>query len=99
MAVIALDDLAVLVAQGTAVPEHGHTVLGVIVQVSGTQGVPVLVPKLDQRASELSEVLVDEIVEALAAEHCVVLNDLDVAECVYNILVDIPQGGVADQKS
>ena len=99
MAVIALDDLAVLVAQGTAVPEHGHTVLGVIVQVSGTQGVPVLVPKLDQRASELSEVLVDEIVEALAAEHCVVLNDLDVAESVYNILVDIPQGGVADQKS
>ncbi len=98
MAVVALDDLTVLVTQSTAVPEHSHTVLGVIVQVFGTQGVAILVAELHQRSPELGEALVDQVNKAFAAEHRVVLDDPDIAERVDHIPVDVPQSRVANQK-
>ena len=96
--VIALDDLSVFVPQGSTATEHGHTVFGVIVQIRGSQRVAVLVAKLDQRASELRQTLIDKVIQALAAQHGVVLDDLDVAECVDHVLVHIPQCGVTDQQ-
>ena len=98
VAVIALDDLAVLVPQGSSATEHGHTVLGVIVQVRGPKRVTVLVAKLHQRPPELCEILVYIIIQTLAAEHSVVLDDLDIAESVDHVLVHIPQRGVAYQQ-
>ena len=98
MAVVALDDLTVFVTQCSAVPEHCHTVLGVIVQVFGTQGVAIFVTELHQRSPELGEALVDQVNKAFTAEHRVVLDNPDIAEGVDHVPVDVPQGRVADQK-
>ena len=93
-----LDDLAVLVTQGSSATENRDTVLRVVVQIPCPERVAVLVPKLHQRASELREVLVDQVIQTLAAEHRAVLDDLDIAEGVDHIRVDVPQGGVTDQQ-
>ena len=96
-AVVALDQLAVLVAHRAAVLEDGDGVLGVVVQVAGAQGVAVLVLELDHGAPELGQVIVDEVVQLLAGQHRLVLQDADVAEGLDDMDVHVPVGRVADQ--
>ena len=90
VAIVTFYDLAILVPQGSAVPEHGHAILGVIVQIPGSQRVLVLVLKLDESATELRQILIDQIVKAVTAQDGVVLDDLNIAESVDYVLVDIP---------
>ena len=95
--VIALDDLAVLVAHGTAVLEHGHGVLGIVVQVAGAQGVVVLVFQLHQGAPELGQVFIYHILKRFALETGAVLDNLHMPHGVDDVGGHVPEGGVAEQ--
>ena len=94
---VTLDDLAVLVPERTAVTEHGHTVTGVVVQIHGAQGIPVLVLKLDQGSPELSQAGADVIIQIITRQDGLVLEDTDMTDGLDDIGIDIPQGCVADQ--
>ena len=94
---VALDDLAVLVAEGSPVAEDGDAVLGVVVQVLRPQGVLVLVLELHDAAPELCKVVIDEIVQLVTGQDCPVLDDADVSYGLDDVGVDIPQGSVAEQ--
>ena len=98
-AVLAFDDLSVLVLHRSTAPECRHTVLGVVVEVSGAESILLLVLKLDQGTAELGQILIDEIIELVAAQNGLVLDDADIAECLYEIGVDIPDCSIADQES
>ena len=69
----ALDDLAVLVLQGSAVLEDGNAVLGVIVEMAGPQHVVVLVRELDDRTAELSEILVYLVSQLVSGQDSLIL--------------------------
>ena len=96
-AVQALDDLPVLVPHGRAVLEDGDGVLGVVVQVTGAQGVLVLVLQLDEAAAELREVVVHHVLQGAGAQAGAVLDDLDVADGVDDVRRHVPQGRVAQE--
>ena len=59
--------------------------------MSGTQGVVVLVGKLDGRASELGKIFFYDIFQVVAGEHCLLLKDADIAPSVDDLGLDIPQ--------
>ena len=69
----ALDDLAVLVLQGSAVLEDGNAVLGVIVEMAGPQHIVVLVLELDDRTAELGEILVYIVSQLVSGQDCLIL--------------------------
>ena len=94
---VALDDLAILVPHRRTELEGGETVLCVVVQVMGPEGVLVLVLQLHQGTAELGKVVIDEIVQFVAAQYGPVLDDLDMAVAADYILVDVPDGRVAQE--
>ena len=93
----AFDYLAVGGAHRAASPEHGHTVLGIVVQIPGPQHIAVLVLKLHKVAPELCEVILYEICELVAGQLGIVLENLHVAHCLDDIGVDIPERRVTEQ--
>ena len=93
----ALYDLPVLVPHGTALLEDRDAVLGVVIKIGGPQGIVVLVLELNYAAAELGEVVVDEVVEIVACQFGLVLEDLDVTGGLDKAAVHIPQGRVTDE--
>ena len=91
--------LAILVPHGSAVLEHSHGIFGVEVQEACPQGVVLLVLQLDGGAAELGPVLVNVVIQLVAAEDGLVLKYLDMPVSVYEALVHVPDGGVADKVS
>ena len=85
-----LDELSVLVLEGSSTGKGGYAVLGVVIKVPGPKCVLVLVLKLDNSATELGEILIDQIVELVTAQNRAVLDDLDMTYRLDNIIVDIP---------
>ena len=85
-AVDALDNLAVFVFHSGSAGKDCNTVLGVVVEVAGTQDVVFFVYQLDYAAPEFCEVLVHEVVESLAGEHGSFLHQLDVADCIDDVV-------------
>ena len=96
-AVQALYHLPVLVPHGCTVLEHGHGVLGVVVQVAGAQGVLLLVFQLHQVTAELGHVLVHHVLQGFTGKLGLVLDDTHVPHGVYDVGAHVPQGGVAKQ--
>ena len=97
-AVDTFDDLAFVVAHRTALLKDGDGILRVEIQEAGTQQVAFLVGKLDEGAAEFGAVLVDDVVEFVAGQHRLILKDLDVAESVDQVAVEVPVGRVAEQE-
>ena len=93
----AFDQLAVFVAHRAPALEDGDGVFGVVIQIAGAQGVEIFVLQLDHGAPELGQVVVDVVVQFLAAEYGFVLKDADMAESLYDVDVHVPIGRVTDQ--
>ena len=98
-AVLAFDYLAVFVPHGRAALENGHRVLGIVVKVSGTEGVLVLVFQLDKVSAEAGHVVVHHILQRGAGEFGAVLDYAHMSDGVDNIGIDVPEGGVAEKVS
>ena len=96
-AVDALDDLAVLILHGAALLEDGDAVAGVEVEKAGAEKIAFLVGQLDDRTAELGEILVDQVVELVARQDGLVLEDLDMAEGLDIVAVEVPEGRIADE--
>ena len=94
---LALNDLAILVLHGATALEHGDAVPGVVIQVTGAEHVVVLVFQLDECPAEFSQVPVDIISKVVTRQDGLVLEDLDMANGLDQLLVNPPVSGVADQ--
>ena len=97
LALAALDYLPFAVTHGGAVLEEGYAVEGVVVEGIGAEGVVVAVFQLDHPAAAHYQVVVHEIVHLLAGEDGLVLDDLHVAGGIEHPLLDVVDGGVADE--
>ena len=93
----AFDNLAVLVPHGAAAGENGHGVLGVVVQVTGAEGVVVRVFQLHQVSAELGHVVVHHVLQGVGRQLGVLLDNLHMAGGVDNVGLDIPEGRVAEE--
>ena len=94
---LALDYLPVLVFHGAAAPEHGDTVLGVVVQIPGPEDIVVLVPELHHITAEFGKVPVYMVYHLFTLQFSLFLDYLHIADSVYYLRVDIPECGVADK--
>ena len=94
---LAFDDLPVLVAHRAASEKDGHTVFRVVIQEFGSQGIVVLVLKLDHIAPELGQVGIDVVFHLFALELRLVLNDLHIPDGVYHPGIHVPQSRIADK--
>ena len=92
---VALDNLALRGAHRPAEREFGRTVFGIVVEVSGAEGILVLVVDLNHLAAESGQVVVGVINHVVAGHHRLVLDKLDVAVGLDLVQADIPDGGVA----
>ncbi len=97
LAVVALDNLAVLAFHRGSAREDRNAVLGVVIENTGTQDIFALVSQLHQGTAELREVQVYEIVEFVARELCLPLNHPHVAYAVDYAAVQLPDSAVANQ--
>ena len=95
--VAAFDYLTVLVTHCTAFLEHGDRVFGIIVQMSGPQCIMILVSKLDNGTSEFGEVHIDEISKLVTGKDSLLLENANIAPCLDDLGLDIPQSRVAEQ--
>ena len=95
-AVLAFNQLSVLVAHRAAVGKDGDAVLGVVVQVTGTQHIVVFVLQLHQRTPELSQILVHPIHQFVAGQLSAFLQDFHMADSVDIAFVHIPIGCIAN---
>ena len=94
---LAFDNLPVLVPHGSAVAENGHGVTGVIIQIMRSQRVPVLVLQLDERAAELCQVFINQIIQFVAGKNGLVLDDLYIADGIDDLVVHVPKRRVTKQ--
>ena len=95
----AFDYLPLGVLHRTAVEENRHTVLRVVVQMLGTQHIPVLVLELHQCTPELSQVPVNVISQPVSRQHRLVLKNLHIADSVDFIGTHIPERRITDEIS
>ena len=94
---LAFDNLPVLVPHGSAVAENCHGVTGVIIQIMRSQRVPVLVLQLNERAAELRQVFINQIIQFVAGKNGLVLDDLYIADGIDDLVVHVPKRRVAKQ--
>ena len=95
--VVALDDLAVLALHRRSAGEYRHAVARVVVKYVCAQYVLLLVAQLHDRAPELGEVLVNQIVQPFAGQLGLSLQQAHVAPAFDYAAVEIPHGAVADK--
>ena len=93
----AFNDAAVLVLERAAILENGDTVLGIVVQARGAEGVAILVEEFHQRTAELSTAFVDPVKHLVALEHRLVLDHLDIAVRLDELGIHVPGSGIAQQ--
>ena len=94
---VTLDYLAILVPERATIPENGHTIFCVVVQVGGPEGILLLILKLDQRSAELSQAAADVIIEFVTRQGSVILKNAHMTDGLDNLPVNIPVGSVAEQ--
>ncbi len=97
MPLVALDYLSVGTAHGGSSTEHGHAVLGIVVQDFRTQHVLLLVPKLHESAPELRKVVIHKIIQLVAGQLRVTLQETDMPHTVDYVGVLAPYGTVGDE--
>ena len=91
----ALYELAVLVAHRGAAGKDGNAVFGVVVEVAGAEEVALLVLQLHKGAAELRQVAVYQVVKLICGKDGLVLDDLYVPHAVDNLVVYVPERGIA----
>ena len=96
-AVGAFDHIAVAVFHRAAALKHGHTVFRIVDQAFRAEDVAVLVEEFHEGAFEDGAVFIDPVGHLVAAEHRLVLDDLDVAVRLDEAGVHVPGGGIAKQ--
>ncbi len=93
----AFNDLTVLVTHRATVTEHRNTVLCVVIEVSGTKQIVLLVAQLNDAATELGKVFVNQVIEFVACQNRFILNKLHVSPTVYDLCIDTPYRGITDE--
>ena len=93
----AFNDLAVLVPHGSSVHEDSHRVFCIIVQMSGPQGIMIFIGKLHDRTSELRKVQIYHVLKIITCQYCLFLKNAHVSPCIYDLALDIPKRGIADE--
>ena len=93
----AFNDLTVLVTHRATVTEHRNTVLCVVIEVSGTEQIVLLVAQLNDAATELGKVFVNQVIEFVACQNRFILNKLHVSPTVYDLCIDTPYRGITDE--
>ena len=96
-AVGAFDHIAVAVFHRAAALKHGHTVFRIVDQTFRTEDVAVLVEEFHEGTFEDGAVFINPVGHLVAAEHRLVLDDLDVAVRLDEAGVHVPGGGIAKQ--
>ena len=93
----ALDYLSVLVPHRAAIHKDSHGILRIIIKMAGTQGVVVLVGKLDNRSPELSKILIHQIRKFLTGQNGLVLKYAHIAPRLDDPGLHVPQCSVTQQ--
>ena len=93
----AFNDLTVLVTHRAAVAEHSNTVLCVVVEVPRPEKIVLLVAQLNDAATELGKVFVNQVIELITCQNRFILNKLHVSPTVYDFCIDTPNRGITDE--
>jgi hypothetical protein len=93
--ICAFNGISLVVHHAASFKEAGNTILGVKIEIMCSESVSLLVYKLNKRSAHLRKRAVCDIVYSVTVESRPLLNNLNIAHCIHNVLFNIPDCRVA----